>query len=95
MQALVSKTFGGDQEFSMQSKRLKSNLWNNSNESMAIPKRVPIDRLKLQFPNLNEEVSQLNTAEIYLQSLIYLDFRRDPQGLRQRYYESNKEAICW
>lgn len=57
MQALVSKAFGEHDEMERQAKRFKSSAYTSSSEFVTMPKRTPLHRLKLQFPNLDEEVS--------------------------------------
>jgi hypothetical protein len=56
MQALVSKTFETNDDMSMHSKRFKAGVCASASELIAIPKRTPMNRLKLQFPSLDEEV---------------------------------------
>lgn len=57
MQALVSKAFGEHDEMERQAKRFKSSAYSSSSEFVTMPKRTPLHRLKLQFPNVDEEVS--------------------------------------
>ena len=59
MQALVSKTFQTNDDMGRHSKRFKTGACASASELIAIPKRTPINRLKLQFPNLDEEVGFL------------------------------------
>lgn len=57
MQTLVSDTFGGENEMVRHTKRFKPSNYQTPNELVSLPKRTPVSRLKLQFPNLDEEVS--------------------------------------
>lgn len=44
-------------EYTLRSKRLKTTGFSPFNDVISMPKFKPVDRLKLQFPNLSEEVS--------------------------------------
>lgn len=57
MQTLVSKSICDPNQIERQTKRFKSDTYSSPNEYVSLPKRTPINRLKLQFPDLDEEVS--------------------------------------
>jgi hypothetical protein len=59
MQALVSKSFPVSPEIERQSKRFKSQC-SMQTDYVPIQKRTPLSRLKLQFPDLDEEASTPN-----------------------------------
>jgi len=65
MQAVVSDSLSNDVEMTRQAKRFKK-AWSVSTDFISIPKRMPYARLKLQFPNLDEEVTPLIHPNIKL-----------------------------
>lgn len=58
MQALVSKGYDTSSEMERKAKRYRPSQYNSPTELVTLPKRTPMHRLKLQFPNLDEEVSK-------------------------------------
>lgn len=81
MQAIVSESLSNDVEMTRQAKRFKKG-WLENNEYVPITHKIPFTRLKLQFPNLNEEVIFLFHLKLIYSRLFFSRFVSDNFKIR-------------